>query len=170
MKNIIPIIFALLLVGSVSAAGLISPYWSSPTDHPMHIDYGQTKVANFKLSNTEGEEPITIELELKQGTDIASLEKTTYTAEAGEVEVIPVTISIPSNYNGAIQQVELEARSVAADSGGMITLGSGWSTTFNVVIGEPDVAKSTLTGIIIGLVIAVIVLLIIIILIMKRRR
>ncbi|MFH1326854.1 MAG: hypothetical protein ABIH59_01875 [archaeon] len=162
------IFLALALISSVSAAGIVSPYWK---DHPLTMDYGETKVIDFNLQNMVGDNDITIELELKKGSNIASLEKTTYFAKLGTHDtMIPLTISIPEDYNGGVQRIEIEAKEVAEDTGGMVTLNAGWMVSFDVIVSEGDVSKSSLTGIIIGLVIAIIVLVLILFIILFRRK
>lgn len=174
MKNKTNLIIAFALVISVlasfvSAAGIVSPYWK---DYPLEMHFGETKVANFKLQNMVGNEDVTVKVELKQGTDIASLEKDTYAAKAGTSDtLIPVTITIPKEYDKSLQQIELEVKTVNKNEGGMITLGTGWTTSFNVIISEKPVSKEALIGIIITMLIALIILvLVILILVIKRRK
>lgn len=163
------ILVIFILTSFVSAAGIVSPYWK---DYPLEMHFGETKIANFKLQNMVGDQDVTVKVELKQGTDIASLEKDTYTAKAGTSDtLIPVTITIPKEYDKSLQQIELEVKTVNKDEGGMITLGTGWTTSFNVIISEKPVSKEALIGIIIAMLIALIILvLVILVLVLKRRK
>lgn len=166
--QIISIFLALILVGTVSAAGIGSPYWKG---HPLNMNYGQTKIINFKLQNMVGDEDIKVKVEITQGSDIARLETAIYEAPAGTSDtIIPITIAIPLDYEKTIQEVTLEARAVAEDTGGMVSLGTGWTTSFDVILTEKPVEKSSLVGMIIILVIAIIIALIIIFILAKRRK
>lgn len=163
-------IFAvLILISFISASGIVSPYWK---DYPLEMNFGETKIANFVLQNMVGDEDITVKAELKQGTDIASLEKDTYTAKAGTSDtIIPVKITIPKDYGKSIQQIQLEVKTIATDQKGMISLGTGWTTSFNVIISEKPISKEALIGIIIAMLIALIILvLVILILVLKKRK
>lgn len=157
-----------LLTALVSAAGIASPYWK---DYPLYMNYGETKVVNFNLQNMVGEDDITVKAEIKEGGDIASLETDTYTAKAGTHDtMIPVTITIPKDYDKNLQRVKLEVTTVASDQEGMITLGTTWTTTFNVILSDKPVERSSLIGVIIGLVIAILIALVIILFLLKKRR
>jgi hypothetical protein len=164
--------FALIFIGLaltsyVSAAGIVSPYWK---DNPLYMNYGETKVVNFKLQNMVGDEDITVKAELLQGNEIASLKTDTFTAPVGTKDtLIPVTITIPENYDKSIQVVELEVNSITPDQEGMVTLSSGWTTSFNVVLSEKPVEKGSLVWVIVVLAIAIVVALVIIFVLAKRK-
>lgn len=168
-KNIL--FAAILLVASItfiSAAGIASPYWS---DYPLQMNYGESKTIDFNFQNMVGDKDITIEVSIKQGNDIASLSQTRFTAEAGTSDtMIPVIIAIPQDYNKAVQKIELEFKTVTPDTGGMVTLGTAWTSSFNVVLSEKPVSKGTWLGIIIALIIALIVLIAIILVLVKKKR
>jgi len=162
------IFITLIILGVVSAAGIVSPYWQ---DYPLQMNYGDTKIINFTLQNMVGNKDITVDVKVSKGSDIATLDKTTYTAKAGTSDtVIPVTIKIPQSYDKQVQPVELEIKTVSANAGGMVSLGVGWTPSFNVVVSEKPVQKSTLTGIIIGLILIIIILAAIIFIVIYKRR
>lgn len=173
MKNIrnftLEFIFvAFFLISSISAAGIVSPYWK---DNPLYMNYGETKIVNFKLQNMVGNEDITVKAKITQGNDIASLLTETYTAKAGTSNtLIPITITIPKDYDKSAQVVELEVTTVTPAQGGMVSLGSGWTTSFNVILSEKPVSKNSLLGLIIILAIAIILALIIILVLLKRKK
>lgn len=173
MKNKIILTFGLVflvltLVGFVCAAGIVSPYWK---DYPLEMHFGETKTVNFILQNMVGNEDIIIKAELKDGEDIASLEKDTYTALAGTSNtLIPVKITIPKDYDKSMQKIELEIKTVTEDSGGMVTLGTGWTTSFNVILSEKPISKNILIGIIIATLIILIILVLIIFMLLKRKQ
>lgn len=168
-KNIL-LVFAitLTLVGAISAAGISSPYWK---EHPLYMDYGETKVVNFNLQNMVGSEDIMVEVMLKQGSNIATLEKTTYTAKAQTHDtMIPLTITIPEDYNGGVQLIELEVKTINQDDSGMVVLGTGWISSFNVIVEEKPVSSTSLVGVIIALIAVIIVAVIIILVLVKKRK
>jgi hypothetical protein len=173
MKNKTKLIFEtiftiLILISFIGASGIVSPYWK---DYPLEMNFGETKVANFVLQNMVGTEDITVKAELKRGTDIASLEKDTYTARAGTSDtIIPVKIIIPKDYDKSLQQIQLEVKTVETGQGGMITLGTGWTTSFNVIISEKPISKEFLIGIIMAMIIVLIILVLIILILVLRKR
>lgn len=159
---------ALILISFISASGIVSPYWR---DYPLEMHFGETKTANFVLQNMVGNEDITVKVELKQGTDIASLEKDTYTAKAGTSDtIIPVKITIPKDYGKSLQQITLEVKTLAPEQEGMITLGTGWTTSFNVIISEKPISKNLLIGLIIALISVLIVLVLIILVLLLKKK
>jgi len=161
-------ILVLVLISFVSAAGIVSPYWK---DYPLEMHFGETKTVNFVLQNMVGNEDITVKVELKEGGDITTLDKDTYTARAGTSDtLIPVIITIPEDYNKGMQKVELEIKTVAEDTGGMITLGTGWIASFNVILSEKPVSKSLLISVIIALIMALIILVIVILVLVLRKK
>lgn len=168
MLNKLFLIFALvLLVGSVSAAGISSPYWP---DHPLRMNYGETRVVNFNLQNRVGTEDLTVEVSIKDGSNIASLETVRFTVPAGSGDtMIPLTITIPENYKGGIQRVELEVKTIETGDG-MVVLGTGWISSFNVIVDEEPVSKGTLTSVIVGLIIVLIILAVVVFVLIRRRK
>jgi hypothetical protein len=158
----------LIMLGVVSAAGIVSPYWQ---DYPLQMNYGEAKIINFTLQNMVGNKDITVDVKISKGSDITTLDKTTYTAKAGTSgTLIPITIKIPQNYDKQIQTVELEIKTVNGNAGGMVSLGVGWTPSFNVVVSEKPVQKSTWVGIIVGLILIIIILAAIIFIVIYRRR
>ena len=160
------VFLVVLLAGFVTAAGIVSPYWK---DYPLRMNYGETKTINFNLQNMVGSDDITVEVEITQGLDIATLERTTYTAKIGTSDTqIPLRITIPENYNKQFQKIELEIKTVVSDQRGMITLSTGWRPSFNVILSETPIPRTSLVGIIISLIIIVIILILIISLLLAR--
>jgi len=169
ISNKIALFFAvLLLVGSVSAVGIVSPYWK---DYPLNMEYGETKVVEFNLQNMVGNEDITVEVNIKQGYNIASLDKTTYTAKAKTYDtMIPLKITIPKDFSKQVQPIEVEVNTVSPETGGMINIGAGFIASFDVIVAKNEVEKSTLVWIILGLVAALIVLLLLILFVIRKRK
>jgi len=164
---ILAIFLVVALITYTSAAGIVSPYWK---DHPLQMNYGETKIVNFKLQNMVGESDITVQATLTEGVDIASLGGDTFTAPVGTKDTtIPVTITIPEEYDKSVQTVEIEVKTITPDTGGMVTLGSGWTTSFNVMLSEKPVEKASLIWVIIALIIVIILALVIIIFLVRRK-
>ena len=172
-KTILPVLIVLSLFSFISSAGIASPYWEN---NPLNMNYGETKTIELNLQNMVGDEDITVKVIIKQGEDIATLDKDTYTAAAGTSDtLIPLTIKIPENYGKPSQTVEIETKTVTQDQGGMVTLGTGLTTKFDVLLSEKSDSASggesgSSTAKIIALVIAIIVLILIIFFVMKRKR
>lgn len=169
MSHKLALFFAVfLLVGSVSAVGIVSPYWK---DYPLSMNYGETKTIEFNLQNMVGNEDVTVSVNVKQGSNIATLEEITYTAKAKTSDtIIPLKITIPKGFNKQVQKIELEVNTVSPDNGGMINIGAGFIASFDVIVSGSEVGKSTLIWIILGLVVALIVLLLLILLVIKKRK
>ncbi len=167
-KIISAIALFIVLTGLVSSAGIVSPYWK---DHPLYMNYGETKTVNFNLQNMVGNEDIVVELSLKQGSNIATLEETIYVAEAGTHDtMIPLKIKIPEDYNGGVQRIELEAKTIVDGTEGMVVLGTGWLVSFNVIVEEKPVSGSSLLEVILGLIVLLIVLAIVLIILVRKKR
>lgn len=173
MKNqksliIAGVFLSLILIGLVSAAGISPPYWEG---YPLQMNYGETRVINFNLQNMVGNEDINVKVSINEGLDIASLEKTTYSAKIGTSDtLIPLKITIPKNYNKQLQRVSLEFNSINPSEEGMVTLGTGWTTSFDVVLSEKPIDKRSLVWIIILLSAVVLVLALIVYLMLSRRK
>ncbi len=173
MKNKIKLIFGmifvlLIFINFVNSAGIVSPYWR---DYPLRMTQGETKIVNFNLQNLVGNQDVTVEVKLKQGSEIATLEKTTYTAKAGTSDtMIPLKISIPNNYNKQVQRIELEVKTVNSETEGMIVLGSGWTASFDVIVSEKEIEKRTLAWIIVLLILVIVVMALIIYILLNRKR
>jgi hypothetical protein len=171
MKTTKFLLTAILLIATIniiSAAGVASPYWS---DYPLNMNYGESKTIDFNFQNLVGNQDMTIEVSIKQGNDIATLSQTRFTAKQGTSDtMIPLTITIPKDYNKNVQKIELEFKTVTADTGGMVTLGTAWTSSFNVVLSEKPVSKGTWLGIIIALIVALIILITIILVLVKKKK
>lgn len=172
IKNITKLslgIFLIFFLSSFVSAGIASPYWE---DYPLEMNYGETRTINFNLQNMVGNKDLTIKVTIKEGSDIASLEKDTYTAKLGTSDTrIPVTITIPKDYKRSIQKVSLEFTTISSgEETGMVSLGTGYVNSFNVIISEKPISKDVLIGMIIALIsITIILVLIILIILLKKR-
>ena len=160
--------FFIVLTLNLVSSGVVNPYWA---DNPLYMNYGETKVVEFTLQNRLGTEPATYEVEIKKGSDIAALAKTTYSVPVGSIDTkVPLTIKIPKDYDKSVQQIELLFKMVTPEQTGTITLSTGYYSSFDVLLSEKPVSKSTLSWIIVFLIITLIVLAAIILVILKKRR
>lgn len=167
-NNIIALTTFVLALGIISAAGIASPYWE---ENPLKMSYGDTQIVNLNLQNAVGTDDITVKFEIKQGSDIASLEKDTYTAKAGSSDtMVPVKITVPSDYSKQSQTVVIEAKTVSASQGGMVTLGTGWTTTFNVEFLQTQKESAGSLGTILLILVLLIIIIGAIIYVVKRRK
>lgn len=160
---------ALLILPLVSSAGIASPYWES---NPLEMNYGQTRVVDLNLQNLVGDEDITVRVEITEGSEIASLASNTYTAVAGTSDtLIPVTISIPENYDKSIQRVIISAQTVSDESDeGMVALGTGWTTSFDVIISQAQVQEESDSNSLWLIIIIIAIIVVIIFIFVLRRR
>jgi len=164
-------LLAVMLLGIVSSAGVGSLYTK---DNPLKMTYGQTKTIDLLLTNKGVSEGKTFEIEIKQGSDILSIEKTSYFVNAESELNVPLTFFVPEDYGKPSQAIELSVKSGTPDQGGMVTLGTAWTTTFNVelsVAEEMPEGSDAEGGILIYvLIIAIIILTLIVLFVMKRKK
>jgi len=168
------ITLTVLLISLVCAAGVSSPYWKG---NPLKISPGQTKVVELTLQNMVGTDDIRMTVEIKQGQNIASLEKNEYLAEIGTKDTeVPVKITIPEDAQiGTTQTIVVGFKSITESTEGTVTFGTAMDTTFDVEItseAEPEEAELpelNLQWTIIAIV-GIIILLIIITFLVKKRK
>ena len=163
MKNkIILITLALILISTISAFGISSPYWE---DNPLVMEKGETKVVNLNIQNMVGNEDITIRAEVIQGEEIISLKQDTFLIKAGTSDtIIPLEITIPKDIEDNNQTIKIDFKKVIQGGEG-IPLGTGMSISFDIIANESP-KKNYFLIILIG----VILLLIIIYLAIKKNK
>jgi hypothetical protein len=158
-KLFLGVFFALALLSLVSSAGISSPYWK---DNPLYMSQGETKIVNFKLQNMVGESDITVKAEITKGMEIASLQTDTFTAKAQTSDTtIPVVVTVPQGFEDDVQEVTLEVRTVENQQGGMVSIGSGWTTSFDVII-QKDEGSSNVAPIIAFVIVILLIVFVII--------
>src|SRR3989338_7755651 len=163
-------LLAIMFLGIVSSAGVGSLYTK---DNPLKMTYGQTKTVDLLLTNKGSTEGKTFEIEIKQGSDILLLERTSYSLDAESELNVPLTFFVPEDYGKPSQTIELSVKSGTPDQGGMVTLGTAWTTTFDVelsVAEEMPEGSDAEGGILIYVLIIAIIILTLIILFDKKRK
>lgn len=169
MRISLSILLVLSLISSISSFGVSSPYWEG---HPLTMAAGETKIVNLNLQNVIGKEDVSVKVELKKGLEIASLEKDMYTVKAGTSDTfVPLKIKIPrqdanSNYN-----ISVEVRTITSGGGGTVTLGTGMTVLFDVLVsGKVERDNTKFIVIISSLIILILVILFITLRLRKKKK
>ena len=160
-------LMALLLGSLVSAFGVSSPYWQGK---PLRMARGETQTVNLNLQNMVGNEDVTVKAELVKGSEISDLEKDIYTVNAMTSDAVaPLKVSIPRDYEAGTREIEVEFKTIATDEGGAVTIGTGMTIAFDVVISE-EIAEREFPSTIVLIVALIAIALITIVLVMKNKR
>ena len=159
--NLIASVFllSLVLLSLVSAFGVASPYWD---DNPLVMARGETKIVNLNAQNMVGDEDVLIKAELISGQEIASFEDNTYLIKAKTSDTkIPLKISIPRDAEpGMAQGVQVTFKTISQNGG--ISLGTGMSVSFNVLVSEETIAFDYVPYVVACLIILLIIILIVV--------
>lgn len=168
------LVLAVFLSNFVFAFGVTSSYWQG---NPLTLYPGATETISIGLQNmAEGAQDETVRVSITKGSEIATTEEKDYLVKAGTKDTsIPITIQIPSDAAvDTTYQVTLSSKSVNLQQGGGVALGTGFDTTFDVLVLAKPIAPTTKTEkqtyILIGVIIAIIILVIIILLVLKRKK
>lgn len=176
MKNkinlILDFVFAILVLATlVSAWGVSSPYWDKGAREPgpLTITVEEIKIVNINMQNMVGNEDVTVKAEIKQGKEIASLEKDTYTVKAGTSENAPLKIIAPETVG--TYKVEIEFKTITSGGTGGVAMGTGYTISFDVIVSEkPKETPKTTGNLILVILIAVIIIITAVVyLIIKRK-
>jgi len=100
------IILAVLMLSTVMAFGVSSPYWKG---NPLQISPGETKVVKITYQNIGDDAlDLTVRAEITKGSEIASLNKQDYLVRAGTKDTtVEVTVSMPSSATAGSQNTRL---------------------------------------------------------------
>lgn len=117
----------------VSAFGVSSPYWDG---NPLELSAGDKEIVTLNLQNiANANDDVDAEVKIIEGSDIASLEQELYTVKAGSSENCFLTIEVPSNAKvGDVYSVKVETKTITPGDAGMVSMGTGMTTAFNVVV------------------------------------
>lgn len=161
----------IVLTGLVSAFGVTSSYWDG---NPLVIAPGETKTASFALQNMVGDNDESIRAVVEEGSEIVSLGEDMFFVAAGTKDVlVPMTISIPADWEPGERKVAVAFETVTSGEGGGVVMGTGMTTKFDVlVVSEPTLAPEEGAPVATWIIVAavVIVLAIIVWLILRRRK
>jgi hypothetical protein len=165
----------LVLVLSISFAaafGIGSSYWKG---QPYRISPGESGTVTLYMQNMVGDEDVTVRVELKQGSEVASVDEREYTVPFGVSDAeLPVLIQAPSNAQiGDTYTVVLSFVTVGEPGSGTISLGTGYDITFDVeVVAEqvqyqPEEEGGNLA---VWLTLLVLVILVVVVVILVKRK
>ena len=151
-------LLGVFLISLVSALGVSSPYWG---DNPLQLHKGESRVVDLNLQNMVGDEDITLQATITQGSEIASLSgDNTYSVKAGTSDtIVPLTVRLPGKYEQDSTHVEVEFRTVSSGEGGTVAFGTGMVVGFQVVSLEREGLSTTAWVIIIIAILAIIIIL-----------
>ncbi|MCX8159097.1 MAG: hypothetical protein N3D20_02295 [Candidatus Pacearchaeota archaeon] len=158
MHNLIGIgVFLLLLMNFVSAFGVSSPYWDG---NPVYIAKGETKIINFNVQNMVGDGDVNVKAIVREGSDIAVLKEGGFIVKAGSSDkLVPLEIRIPESANvGDVKRVKVDFMNSVPGGNGMVSLGTGMSVAFDVIVTEREKASNNLLIAIVLIVIAVVLI------------
>ena len=164
------VFLTLFLITNIIAAG-VSSFYSEDTPLKMYI--GEEKTIEFNLQNMVGEEDVTFKVEIKQGSDIASLEKDTYFVKAKTYDtMVPLKIIIPSNFSKTSEKIELEFKTITPGESGGILMGITYGVSFDVIPSEKpkETPKINSSAWITTIVIILLIILIVIVALVKRKK
>lgn len=127
------VVLILFLASFASAFGVSSDYWKG---NPLKISPGETKTITLRLQNMVDVNDITVKAVLKNGGEIASVEKKDYLVRMGTKDTeVPITVSIPDNVPiGSDYEVTVSFNTVTPSGEGTVSIGTGIDTTFDVVV------------------------------------
>ncbi len=177
MKNKIILAFAsiflvLVLTALAIAWGVSSPYWDKGASEPSPLEmYSmETKTVELNIQNMAGNEDIAVKAEIKKGAEIASLEKDTYSLDLGTSENVPLTITAP--LTAGTYKVEVEFKTITSGGAGGVAMGTGYTTSFDVIVSEKPEEKPKSAGTLIWAILAVVIIAIAVVvyLIIKKKK
>ncbi len=156
----------------VSAIGIGCQY--SGSEMPLKISPGEKKTVLLTLQNPDITDEITLEGEILEGSEIASLKKTSFNVAHKATDVFAeMVVKIPKGANiGQTYNVVYKFQQVSGgqEGKGMISFGQSITRNFDINVVEPSEetpSSLSITWIIIGLI--VIILVIIVVLLIKGK-
>jgi len=161
------VLMTIMLSSLVVAFGVSSPYWST---NPMELGRGETETVDINLQNMVGDDDVTVKAVVIEGQDIASLSDGKYTVEAKTSDsMAPLKVKISKDaVPGETKKVKVEFKTVATNTDGMVTMGTGMTVGFDVIITEEqEKSSSPLNTTLITL--AILMVLVIAVVAIKRR-
>jgi magnesium-transporting ATPase (P-type) len=168
-----------LVSNTVIAFGIATPHWKGQ-EGELKIGRGETKSFDMTAQNMgDGSSDVSVKVELKLGFDIASTPDKIYDVPAQTKNTkIPIKVSIPADYPLGVYQVTVSSGTITEGTGGVISIGTGFETTFDVrvledpqFIEEPKLAPdfNVIYLVIIG-VIAILGIIIVVWLVRRKKR
>jgi hypothetical protein len=135
MKKLLCLVMIVFLSSFVYGAFGVGNYYSS---RPIVMKRGETKVIEvFELQNMKTEDDVKAKLEIVSGDEIARLKEDEFLVEANSYDtMVPIKIKIPKNMSAGTYRVEIFTKTKPPESGGMVTMGVGMASSFNVLVSE----------------------------------
>ncbi len=129
------LVVTILMINGVYAFAVSTPYWS---ENPLRIAPGQTVDLQIVLKNNAGVDPVVLDAEVSQGSDVTTItdENKAYNVPAGGEAAMNVRISVPSDSKiGGNYPVEFTFKTVQSGlTGGAVGIGSSISTRLPVFV------------------------------------
>ena len=159
---------AMLILPLVSAIALTGDYTA---DSPVKIAPGETKEIVFRRMQNTGDTDITVELEMTEGSEIASLiGESSIVVPAGTLDTeVKLIITMPEVAEGTEYSVAIKFTELALDEGDMVSMTKSKISSIAVLVetpAEPEEGISTIWY----WIIAIIIVIIIIWFIMKKKK
>ena len=153
-------VLAVMLVGIVGASGVSSQYWDGNNANPLNMYKGQTTTTNLNLQNMVGDDDVTYSVAIKEGASIASLIQGVYAVKAHTSDtMVPLRITVPDDAKiGDTTKVIVEFKTITSGTGGMVSMGTGMSVSFDVVVVEKPKGNLPITWIVVGIVVLIILI------------
>ncbi len=166
MKKLLCLLMIVFLSSFVYGFG-VGNYYSS---RPIVMKRGEVKVVEvLELQNMKSEDDVKARLEIVNGENIARLKEDEFLVEANSYDtMVPIKIKIPKNMSAGTYRVEIFTKTMPPESGGMVTMGVGMASSFNVLVSE-ETAEPSIPYIWI-LVVGIVILLVVIGLVIRMKR
>ena len=160
-----------LLIGSVSALGVSSPYYR---DNPLKMSPGENVSFSVAIVNSAGTTPVSVRADITSGSDIASIvdSSNVYTADAGGGATVNIKISAPLDSAGKKYTIVASFATVGTSSEGTLAIGTAMDISIPVEIsGEMKEEKPTgLSKSTIYLIISIVIVLALILFFSKKKK
>jgi hypothetical protein len=134
-NKLIIAILILIVLPLASAFGVTTSYWSG---NPLVLYPGETRVIDVQLQNMVGNEDMSLQAEISEGSEIATLidSSTTYFVQFGKKDVkININVTIPQNATiGQSYNIKIALKQIAEEEGKMVQMTASVGATIPVQI------------------------------------
>lgn len=129
------LVVLLMITPLASAFGVTTHYWG---DNPLIMYPGQTKDIDVELQNMVGDEELTLQAEITEGSEIAALidPDNAYVVPFGRKDIkVNIRVAVPENVAlGEEYNIQVSFKQVAEEEGKMVQMAASVGTTIPVVI------------------------------------
>jgi len=127
------ILITVILVSTVSAFGVASPFWK---DNPLKLNPGESRTVKLNLQNMDvTADDLDVRVDLAEGSEVVTLSKNDYEVKAGtkDTEII-LEVAVPANAAiGTKYRVTVSSKTVTP-GGAAVVFGTAMDTTFDVEV------------------------------------